>query len=94
MAVQSELNLPENLTITQAHALHDEIETLMASELSEEVVVNAGNVVRADTAGLQLLLVLVQTSKERQADVVWKSPSEKFIEVARTLGLTAALGLH
>lgn len=89
-----EMNLPENLTISQAHALHDEFEELLNKENTEQLVVRAAKVARADTAGLQLMLAVVQVTKERRIDLKWDQPSEKLKETAYILGLNDALGLH
>lgn len=89
-----ELHLPENLTISKAHALHDEFEALLNAETAEEIVVYADKVSRADTAGLQLMLAVVKLGKERQMGMVWTKPSDTLIDVAHALGLKEALGLH
>lgn len=89
-----EMKLPENLTISQAHALHDEFEALFNREHADQLVIDAEGVARADTAGLQLLLAVVNLGKERHMAVSFDKPSEKLVEVANTLGLHAALGFH
>lgn len=89
-----ELQLPENLTISKVHALHDEFEHALSANAGEEIVVHADKVSRADTAGLQLMLAVVKLGKERQMGVVWVKPSGVLLEVAVALGLKEALGLH
>jgi|GEM_PF-2439513 len=89
-----EINLPEELTISQAHALHDEFEELLNKQNPEQLVVHASKVTRADTAGLQLMLTVVQITNERRIELKWDKPSEKFKETAYVLGLNNALGLH
>lgn len=87
-------SFPENLTISNVHSLHDELEVFFEKESGDELILHAENVTRADTAGMQLALALVNLSKERQMAVVWSGASSKFSEVANILGLSDALGLH
>lgn len=88
------MTLPDSLTVAQANSLHDEFENLLSKENIEELVVHADKVNRADTAGLQLMLAVVNATKERQIGLTWDKPSEKLVEVANTLGLNEALELH
>lgn len=89
-----EIELPENLTIANAHKFHDELELLIEKQPSHDMILQAGKVSRADTSGLQLLLSLVQSCKERQVNVVWDKPSAKLIDAAAVLGLSTTLDLH
>lgn len=89
-----EMKLPENLTVAHAHALHDEFEELLNKKNIDQLVVHAAGVNRADTAGLQLMLAVVQATNERQISLSWDKPSENLIQVAVTLGIRDALGLH
>lgn len=88
------IDLPENLTIVQVHAFHDELENLVSHENCDDIVINAAQVHRTDTAGLQLLLALVNYGKERHMAISWNQPSEKLKEAAEVLALSSALGLH
>ncbi|WP_096084566.1 STAS domain-containing protein [Agaribacterium haliotis] len=94
MGSKLDFTLPENLTIAQAHALHDELEALIEKAEADELVLHAAKVSRADTAGMQLVLALVNASKERQMGLVWDQPSQKFLDAAKILGIETALGLH
>ena len=89
-----EMALPKNLTVAQAHALHDEFESVLDKDNTEELIIHAESVARADTAGLQLMVAVAQVAKERQIGLTWDKPSEKLVEVASTLGLNDALGFH
>ena len=89
-----EMVLPDNLTVAHAHALHDELEIVLNKENTEELIVHADKVSRADTAGLQLMLSVVQVTRERHIGLKWDKPSEKLIEVAQILGLKNELGLN
>lgn len=94
MASANEFHLPDNLTILQAQILHDQFESLVDDEACEQLIVHGKSVERTDTAGLQLLLALVQAARERQIALVWDKPSDNLLASAATLGLTQALGLH
>ena len=94
MAQRLEYKLPDSLTITHAHTLHDELEALIEKNQADELVLHAADVSRADTAGLQLMLALVKSSKERQMAVIWDHPSQKLLDAAKILGIQSALNLN
>lgn len=94
MANSLEFSLPENLTISHAHTLHDQLEALLETGSCEKLVMHAEHVSRADTAGMQLLLALMKVTKDRHIGLVWDQPSKKLIETAEVLGLRSALELH
>jgi len=89
-----DIELPENLTIANSHAFHDELEAVIEKQPSNDLVLHAEKVNRADTAGLQLMLAFVQSSRERQVNVVWDKPSTTLLDTAAALGITTTLGLH
>ena len=60
---------------------------------SSVVIVKADTVNKVDTAGLQLLLVVIKELSLSGGRLEWKKPSKKLIEVASLLGLTDQLGL-
>jgi len=84
-------DLPDNLTIANAEALHEELEALANG--SADVVLNASAVSRADTAGLQILYAFQQALKSHDASISWSSPSSVLIETAEQLGLKQHLAL-
>jgi len=84
-------DLPDNLTIANAEALHEELEPLANG--SADVVLNASAVSRADTAGLQVLYAFQQALKSHDASISWSSPSSVLIETAEQLGLKQHLAL-
>ena len=94
MALTVNFNLPENLTIANIHGLHEEFEALVNKQDCDSVVLQGGEVRRADTAGIQLLLAFMQASRERQINVSWAQPSEKLCSAAALLGLDKVIGLH
>lgn len=94
MASTIDFHLPENMTIANVGALHEEFEALVNEKDCEKVVLQAQDVQRTDTAGIQLLLAFVQASHDRQISVGWDAPSEKLCNAATLLGLDDALGIH
>jgi len=84
-------DLPDNLTIANAEALHEELESLANG--SVDVVLNASAVSRADTAGLQILYAFQQALKSHNAKLSWSAPSSVLIETAEQLGLKQHLAL-
>ena len=85
------VDLPENLTIANAEALYNELDA--HSSGSQDVILNAQEVARADTAGLQLLYLFQQTLQQHQASVLWQSPSTALLEASEQLGMKHHLGL-
>ncbi|WP_086932495.1 STAS domain-containing protein [Agarilytica rhodophyticola] len=94
MASEVNFQLPENLTIASVQGLHEQLEALVDQQDHDKIIVQANNVQRADTAGLQLLLAFVNSTKDRQIKLDWNQPSEKFVSAAHLLGLEGALGIH
>jgi len=88
------VSLPESLKIAQVHALHDEFDSLLDKTESDEIVIRAGAVNVTDTAGLQLVVALIKTAKERHMTISWDGVSDGFRDAARTLGLQTVLELN
>lgn len=70
----------------------------VASDLADALgrgglVLDARQVSRVDAASLQLLCAAVATARARGVQVGWVGASAALTDGARTLGLTAALGL-
>ena len=94
MSKTAELQLPENLTITNIHPIHERLESLVGSQTHDHIVIKSEAVQKADTAGLQLLYAFHMAAKERQISLAWHSPSDKLLQVANTLGMGGVLGLN
>ena len=88
------IELPENLTIAQVQALHEQIEALVDDQKNDGIVAKANAVKRVDTAGLQLLLVAKEAAKQRQIQWQWHEPSAVLIDGARILGMQQRLELN
>lgn len=94
MSSEVSFQLPENLTIASVQGLHEQLETLVDQHDHDKIIIQASAVKRADTAGLQLLLAFVNTTKDRQIKLDWNTPSEKLLAAAELLGLEGDLGIH
>ncbi|MCJ8269724.1 MAG: STAS domain-containing protein, partial [Psychrosphaera sp.] len=68
------LKLPSELIINHVEALHGEINALMDS--GEDVVLDISEVVKADTACLQLLCVVQKSLIDIGHQIVWQGASE------------------
>lgn len=94
MAHSVDFSLPENITIANIHGLHEEFEALVDKQDCDEVVLKAGAVSRADTAGLQLLVAFIQATRERKISVTWDHPSAKLCSAAELMGVAHFIGIH
>lgn len=88
----SSITLPSTLTIqsvsTDHKALCERISTIEAP-----VTIEAAAVEEIDTAGMQLLLALVNELNSQSIKTQWQSPSDVLIQTAATLGMSEALAL-
>lgn len=85
------VDLPENLTIATAEVLHQQLEPVV--DKHQNVILNAENVSRVDTAGLQLLYAFCSEQNQHQLTVDWSSVPSSLTDGASLLGLTEALAL-
>jgi len=85
------IDLPDNLTIATAESLHQILESTV--EKHQDVVFNAENVNRVDTAGLQLLYAFCIEQKQHQLSVQWRSVTASLAEGADLIGIGKALYL-
>lgn len=85
------VDLPERLTIMTAESLHELLEPHLQSQ--KDLVLNAENVERVDTAGLQVLLSFCQTLKGQNIGVTWSSPTEALSDGAVQLGIADILAI-
>lgn len=85
------LDLPANLTIATAEALHEKMEPLLIDD--QDIAINGGEVERVDTAGLQLLLAFKNALVKRNMNFTWNTPSSHLVEAATQIGLQQLLAL-
>jgi anti-anti-sigma factor len=72
-----------------------ELAERFAAALAEatRVVLDGSVVSRIDGAGLQLLMAMVHTARQRGVEMAWRQPSATLREAAALLGLEAELDL-
>jgi anti-anti-sigma regulatory factor len=72
-----------------------ELAERFAAALAEAacVVLDGSVVSRIDGAGLQLLMAMVHTARQRGVEMAWRQPSATLREAAALLGLEAELDL-
>jgi anti-anti-sigma regulatory factor len=84
---QAVIALHDSLTIEHAVALHGELSRHLSAR---DIVLEAGQVRRIDTAGVQLLVAFVRQAQQRGAVVSWRSAPPVLHEAWRRLGLASA----
>jgi anti-anti-sigma regulatory factor len=85
------VSLPDVLDIAVVSSLALEIRKAVTNDA---IVIDAGAVMRADAAGLQLLCAAVIAARSRGTSVQWRSPGRNLCDAARSLGVDALLGLE
>ncbi len=86
---ESEIKLDSVLNIQNVANLHERL--LKAMDNNSKILLDASAVSVADTASLQLLLILKRTAIKLQKEVVIDFPSDRFIEAADLLGISEML---
>ena len=85
------LDLPANLTISTAEALHEKLEPLLLKD--SDIAIVGKDVERVDTAGLQLVLAFKNALVKRNLGFTWKNYSDALFNAALQLGLEKHLAL-
>ena len=88
----SSITLPAKLTIQSVAADHKDLSERI-TEIEAPVQIDASAVEEIDTAGMQLLLALVNEFNTQSVKAEWQSPSEVLIQTASILGMSEALAL-
>ena len=81
------IELPENLTIHYASSYLDQVKEQVLS--AEDVVFDGAKIETVDTAGVQLLLVMVKDLSLKGIGHRFESPSKILMESVQGLGLAA-----
>ncbi|NRA25103.1 MAG: STAS domain-containing protein [Oleispira sp.] len=81
----------ERMTIEQVESLYSQLETALLEH--DQINLIADRVQQSDTASLQLIVNLLQMSKQQGHTVKWIKPSPAIINVAELLGLIEPLEL-
>lgn len=79
------------MTIAQAEGFHHNLEDLFRK--AEDVQIVTTHLERVDTSIMQSLVGFVRDLDNSGAKVHWGEQSEMFLESAKRLGLSTALGL-
>ena len=67
---------------------------LEALDSTGTVTIDACEVDRVDTAGLQIFCAFINDAKAKGVDVQWKDPSQSLKDAAQLTGLTQSLNLQ
>lgn len=86
---QGLLRLPDVLDIEVVTTLGADVRAAVASD---RLVVEAGDVARIDTAGIQLLCAAVIAAKARGIAIEWTAVSQPVRDAAQSLGVAELLG--
>ncbi len=81
----------EALDLAHAAALHAEFKQALAHK--RPLCLNLSRVQLADTAGVQLLLVLRRAAQKNGITATWEAPTRELCAAASQLGLGETLGL-
>lgn len=79
------VNCGEMLTIAHATEFRDKLDK--ALEKSSNIELEAEDVKKVDTAGMQLLIALCREVEELHGKISWKKPSDVLVSAITTLGL-------
>lgn len=85
------LQLPEHLTILEISEWQEAMGALLA--VSPELQIDVSPLTRIDTAGLQLLLAVVQEAQAKGGSVQWVGVSDILSQSAHWLGMSSVLGV-
>ena len=88
----SSIPLPSTLTIQSVAADHARLSELLES-VESPVTIDASSIEEIDTAGMQLVLSLVNQLHSQSFDTQWQSPTDVLLQTADVLGMSEALAL-
>tara|TARA_B110001452_G_scaffold266195_1_gene272436 strand:- start:144 stop:428 length:285 start_codon:yes stop_codon:yes gene_type:complete len=87
--------LPQSLDISVVNETQQMMLTQLQSQQDiEQVNIDAGELSRIDTAGLQLLTALVIDINRKSIDLSWKNVNDELLLSASRLGLNHLLKLN
>ena len=86
------VQLGEKLDIAKAEELHHDLEDALAS--NQTIRLDGDQVVKMDTAGVQVLSAFCEEAKKLHLEVGWKDPSDTLFQIFGFLGLTESVGLN
>ena len=86
-----EILLPRSLDISAVRAVATELQAALAVG---ELTINASELAKLDASGLQLLCAAANAARAGGTRLIWKAVPPVLTDGARTLALTASLGLE
>jgi len=86
------VELSERLDISHAESLHLTLEDALAS--GQVIELMGADVVKLDTAGIQVLSAFYEEASKLHLKVNWIEPSDTITQILIFLGLTEKLGLE
>lgn len=85
------MHLPEHLTILEIAEWQEAMSALLS--VSPNLQIDVSPLARIDTAGLQLLLAVVEEAKTKGGSVQWVGVSDILSQSAHWLGMSEVLGV-
>ena len=85
-------SLGEVIDISMVNSLYDALKLLLNE--ANQVIIDASEVKRLDTAAMQLILCWYRESQSRNISVTWKNTEGVFNNSAKLLGLAKELQLN
>lgn len=85
--------LPEQLIINHVEDLYSQLGKLVESGDEDAITLDVSDVMKADTAGLQLLCVVQKSLNETGHKITWYGKSEALNSTAKMLGVFECLQL-
>ncbi|MFY8273824.1 STAS domain-containing protein [Pseudoalteromonas sp. SSDWG2] len=86
------LKLPSEMTISQVDALHTELQSQVHND--DNVCLDMSDVIKADSACIQLLCALQKSLQLVDYSIVWEGSSDALTQACKTLGVAEYLGLN
>lgn len=85
------IHCDETLDIRQVSDL--KLRLLQALDAAQSITLQAQNIERADTAGLQLLAAFFIDARAKGIPIAWQQPSQALVKAANLIGLAGLLDL-
>jgi anti-anti-sigma factor len=87
------INLGKNLDIRHVGTLKNQLLSSLHDEVTH-CILEARQIERADSAGLQLIVAFVKEAKSRGVKISWHKPSAEFIKSSTLLGMSRMINLE
>jgi len=91
MMDETSIELPDNLDIRGVESLHEQLELALGA--GKNIKLLGRNVVRLDTAAIQVLIAFKKEVEIRHLKLKWIEPSSTVVDVFSFLALDAEIGI-